>query len=117
MEIEQIARDLDTQVLQPGLTGAGGAHSAVASDRMSDLLERATPSTLIVTALATRQVLDMAELMEVPAICVTVTDPVCPIFLAGALRCRVPVILSRLGPDETRRRLQPLLRTSEGAQP
>lgn len=117
MEIAEIARTLDTPILQPAMTPAGCADTVVSSDRMSDLLEQATPTTLILTALATPQVLDMAELMDAPAVCITpATEPTSD-FLARAARCRVPVILSRLGPVETRRRIHDLLGPGCGAQP
>jgi hypothetical protein len=40
-----------------------------AGDRISDLLEQASPTTLLVTNLASRQLLQLADLMDVPAIC------------------------------------------------
>jgi hypothetical protein len=115
VRIEEIARRLDTRILQPTMAASGGADTVVASDRMSDLLEHATSTTLIITSLATSQVLDVAELMDAPAICITTGDSPPADFLGGALRCRVPVILSRLGPEETRRRVALLLQSSEGA--
>ena len=115
MEILQIANRLDTRVL---CAGAGTEVSrAVASDRMSDLLEHASSSTLLVTNLATPQLLDMAELMDVPAVCVTSPEPPAAAFLEAARRGRVAVIVSPLGGEETRRRLADLLHAEAHAPP
>lgn len=115
MRILEIAAKLDTRMLN---SGAGADVSrAVASDRMSDLLEHASPATLLVTNLATPQLLDMAELMDVPAVCVTSASPPDAAFLDAARRGRVAVIVSSLGSDETRRRLADLLHAEAHAPP
>jgi hypothetical protein len=106
---------LDTRVLH---SGAGSEVSrAVASDRMSDLLEHASATTLIVTNLATPQLLDMAELMDVPAVCVTSDASPEAAFLEAARVTRVAVIVSALGAAETRRRLADLLHAEAHAPP
>jgi hypothetical protein len=120
MSIDEIARMLDTHVLPPQGGVAGGATQvsrAVASDRMSDLLEHASPSTLIVTRLATQQLLDLAELMDVSAVCIVSEAVLSPAFRESASRCRAAVILSPLGLDETRRRLSDLLHAEAHAPP
>ena len=114
MRVHEIASRLDTRVLHFGADVE--VCRAVASDRMSDLLEHASPSTLIVTNLATPQLLDMAELMDVPAVCVTSREPPTA-FLEAARATRVAVVLSTLGADETRRRLSDLLHAEAHAPP
>jgi hypothetical protein len=121
MRVQDIASKLDTRVLHSGAGAGAGAgaevSSAVSSDRMSDLLEHASPSTLIVTNLATPQLLDMAELMDVPAVCVTAGEPPAEAFLEAARRARVAVIVSPLGAGETRRRLSDLLNAEAHSPP
>jgi hypothetical protein len=117
VKIDEVARRLDTQVLDSGAGSPGEVSCAVASDRMSDLLEHASSQTLLVTNLATPQLLDMADLMDVPAVCITSTAPPDPAFAAARLRCRVALILSPLGPEETRRRLSELLGEVGAASP
>lgn len=115
MRIQEIATRLDTRVLHSGADA--DVCRAVASDRMSDLLEHASSTTLIVTNLATPQLLDMAELMDVPAVCVSAREPPDAAFLAAAQKSTVAVVLSPLGSEETRRRLSDLLRAEAHAPP
>lgn len=115
MRIQDIATKLGTRVLHSDADV--DVSRAVASDRMSDLLEHASSTTLIITNLATAQLPDMAELMDVPAVCVTSCSPPTDAFLVAARRSRVAVLLSPLGSDETRRRLSDLLHAEAHAPP
>jgi hypothetical protein len=115
MKLLDIATRLDTHVLHSD--GGVDVSRAVASDRMSDLLEHASPSTLLVTNLATPQLLDMAELMDVPAVCVTSDVAPDGAFLDAARRGRVAVIVSPLGGQESCRRLSDLLHAEAHAPP
>ena len=117
MTIEEVAHRLETRVLHPGAPAGAQLCHAVASDRMSDLLERASPQTLLVTTLATPQLIDMAELMDVAAVCVVAAPPDgCPFLLAVA-RSRVAVVVSPHSVEETLRRLAELLATEAPASP
>jgi hypothetical protein len=78
---------------------------------MSDLLERASSQTLFVTSLATPQLIDMAELMDVPAVCVIAAPQTGNPFLAAAARSHVAVVVSPHSAEETLRRLADLLAT------
>jgi len=49
--------------------GARTVDRVYAGDRISDLLECSSASTLIVTNLASRQLVELAALMDVPAVC------------------------------------------------
>jgi len=55
------------------LTGAANADTEIehvyAGDRISDMLAQSTPRTLVVTNLTGAQLLRVAELMDIPAIC------------------------------------------------
>ena len=55
-----------------------------AGDRMSDLLERARPDTLLVTRLANPHLFRMAELMDVPAVCLVLGEAPGPELLQAA---------------------------------
>ena len=113
MTIHEIARRLDTRVLGAGAQEGAELKRAVSSDRMSDLLEQSSPDTLLVTRLATAQLVSMAELMDVPALCVIASAGGEREILAHAERSRVSVVISPHSAEETRRRLADLLAAGE----
>ncbi len=120
MTIEEVAHRLETHVLPTGPLSSGSLAGlqvlrAVASDRMSDLLESASAQTLLVTRLATPQLIDMAELMDVPAVCVIAAPQAGDPFLAAAARSRVAVVVSPYSAEETLRRLADLEATGAPA--
>ncbi|MBN2494135.1 MAG: hypothetical protein JXR96_06060 [Deltaproteobacteria bacterium] len=75
--------------------------SAFAGDRISDLLNRASDGALLITNLTGEQVLRVAELMEVPAICFC--EGRCPdeSCCAAARRCDKALVVSPAGLFET----------------
>ena len=68
MKLEDLAENIGARVITPGRPG--GTRSRIyAGDRVSDLLNEASDRTLLVSNLASVQMLRVAELMDVPGIC------------------------------------------------
>ena len=68
MKLEDLAKKIGARILTPGPGGAEVTR-IYAGDRVSDLLNEASDTTLLVTNLANLQMVRVAELMEVPGIC------------------------------------------------
>ncbi len=68
MGLDDLAHRIGATVLTPGPEGAKITR-IYAGDRVSDLLNEASSTTLLVTNLANLQMLRVAELMEVPGVC------------------------------------------------
>jgi redox-sensing transcriptional repressor len=68
MKLDDLARRIGAKVLTPGPADAKITR-IYAGDRVSDLLNEASSTTLLVTNLANLQMLRVAELMEVPGVC------------------------------------------------
>ncbi len=69
MKLEDLARGIGAQVITPGKPGGTAVAKIYAGDRVSDLLNEASDKTLLVSNLASVQMLRVAELMDVPGIC------------------------------------------------
>jgi len=69
MKLEDLARDIGARVITPGRPGGTEIAKIYAGDRVSDLLNEASDQTLLVSNLASVQMLRVAELMDVPGIC------------------------------------------------
>jgi hypothetical protein len=69
MNLEDLARRIGAQVVTRGRAADVPIDRIYAGDRISDLLNQASESTLVVTNLAGPQLVRAAELMDVPAIC------------------------------------------------
>lgn len=69
MELVELIQSIDAKVLTPGASLGAEIKSIYASDRMSDILSQGAAERLLVTNLTGTQILGVAELMDVPAIC------------------------------------------------
>ena len=69
MKLEQLAEHIGARVITPGEPGGTEVTRIYAGDRVSDLLNEASDKTLLVSNLASLQMLRVAELMDVPGIC------------------------------------------------
>jgi len=72
-----------------------------AGDRMSDLLNEATASTLLVTHLANPHLIRAAELLDIPAICLLNGIVPDPELVASALHSGKVLMVSPVGMGET----------------
>jgi hypothetical protein len=66
--IEDLAAAANARVVVRPADAPAITH-VLAGDRISDLLDASTAATLVVTNLASRQLLELADLMDVPAVC------------------------------------------------
>jgi redox-sensing transcriptional repressor len=69
MKLEELATNIGARVVTPGKPGGTSVAKVYAGDRVSDLLNEASDKTLLVSNLASLQMLRVAELMDVPGIC------------------------------------------------
>jgi len=69
MKLEDLAHNIGARVITPGRPGGTEIARIYAGDRVSDLLNEASDQTLLVSNLASVQLLRVAELMDVPGIC------------------------------------------------
>jgi len=69
MKLEELAAGIGADVVTPGEPGGTAIAKVYAGDRVSDLLNEASDKTLLVSNLASVQMLRVAELMDVPGIC------------------------------------------------
>jgi len=113
MTVMELAQSIGARILLPGKPG-GEISRIYAGDRMSDLLEQADARTLLVTHLANRHLVQVAELMDVPGIClVQGVDPE-PGLLAAAAACGTALLLSQAGLQDTCSRLERSLKERRG---
>jgi len=69
IDLAEIADIIGARVVTPGHAGGVPISRVYAGDRVSDLLNEASEATLLVTNLASVQMVRVAELMDVPGIC------------------------------------------------
>lgn len=69
MKLEDLAASIGAHIVTPGQRGGTTIAKVYAGDRVSDLLNEASDKTLLVSNLASVQMLRVAELMDVPGIC------------------------------------------------
>jgi hypothetical protein len=70
MMLDELARRIGAQVLAPGRAVSVDLEQVYAGDRISDLLNAAGDHTLLVSNLASTHLMRVAELMDIPGICV-----------------------------------------------
>jgi redox-sensing transcriptional repressor len=76
MKLDDLAERIGATIVTPARCGREQITKIFAGDRVSDLLNQASATTLLVSNLASVQMLRIAELMEVPGICfVNGTEP------------------------------------------
>ena len=69
MKLEDLAQRIGAHNVTPGKPEGTEVAKIYAGDRVSDLLNEASDKTLLVSNLASVQMLRVAELMDVPGIC------------------------------------------------
>ncbi len=117
MKLSDIAKGIDARVF-PGIDPAGREVSRVyAGDRISDLIEQAAPDTLLVTNIANAQLVRVAELMEVPGICLVNGAEPAPELAAAAGRNGTVIMASRDGLFETCGKLFRMFPKGEAGRP
>jgi len=105
MKLEELIQVIDARVLQPGGKRETDIARVFAGDKMSALLERAGPETMLVTSLANTQLACVAELMDCPVLCLVDGAEPEPKLLEAAARSETAVVVCALDMFETCGRL------------
>jgi hypothetical protein len=69
MNLKELAQRIDAQLYLGAESGDAELARIYAADTMSDLIAHAAPDTLLITSLCNNQLIRVAELMDVPGIC------------------------------------------------
>lgn len=107
--LAEIAEALGARVVATGPSAGVEIDRVYAGDRISDLLEGAAPRTLVVTNLASRQLMRLAEVMDAPAICFVGGQQVEREVVEAANARGIALLVSPVGVFETCGRLYRLL--------
>ena len=115
MKLSEIAKGIDARLI-PGPGAADCEVSRVyAGDRISDLIEQAAPDTLLVTNIANSQLIRVAELMDVPGLCLVNGAEPAPELAAAADKNGIRIMVSAAGLFETCGKLYRCLPGTDGA--
>jgi hypothetical protein len=101
MNVKTLAQMIDAQLHLGSGSGEAEIAGAYAADTMSDLIAHAAPDTLLVTSLDNNQLLRVAELMDVPGICIAAAGDTARGLSAGARAAGTALLLSRVGLEQT----------------
>ncbi len=84
MRVDELAVLIGARVLVPGRRAAVELEQVYAGDRISDLLNAAADHSLLITNLASAHLTRVAELMDIPAICLVAGQTPDDAMLAAA---------------------------------
>ena len=84
MNLTDLARRIGARVVTEGKCPDHVIDSIYAGDRISDLLTHASRQTLLVTNLSSALLVCVAELMDVPAVCLVGGQPPAPEIVSAA---------------------------------
>jgi hypothetical protein len=107
MDITELAKRINARIH----SGAAGQDIGIlyAADTMSELIAHAAPGTLLVTSLNNNQLVRVAELMDVPGICLTNGAEPSPELVARAEAAGTTILVSPFGYSKTLRLLEDAL--------
>jgi hypothetical protein len=106
MKVKELAELIDARLHLGTCSGDSEISRVHASDTMSDLIEHAAADTLLLTTLNNNQLIRVAELMDVPGIClVSGADPL-PELLARARAAHTAILVSPTCLEDTCRLLE-----------
>jgi hypothetical protein len=114
MTLVEIAKKIDARLIPEQGAADSEIKRVYAGDRISDLIEQASSDTLLVTNIANAQLIRVAELMDVPGICLVDGAVPAPELAAAAEKNGTLIIVSRSGLFETCGRLYRCLIGEEG---
>lgn len=69
MQLRELSDKIGAKLVHPGRFAMADIQRFYAGDKMSEVLNEASETTLIVTNLVTPQLIRIAELMDVPGVC------------------------------------------------
>ena len=116
MRIEDLARAIEARLVVPNENHGCEVTRVYGANTMSDLIANAGGDTLLVTALSTTQLIRVAELMDVPGICLVDSTAPSPELLAQARSAGTALLVAPGTLESTLRRLKAFL-SGSGARP
>ncbi len=109
IKVTELAARAGMQLISPSEDGGVEVSRVYAADTMSELIAHASSGTLLVTHLDNAQIARVAELMDVPAICLVDGVQAGRELLEAARAAGAAVMVSRSGLAQTVRTLEDLL--------
>jgi hypothetical protein len=106
MKVKDIAQRIDARLHPDDGSDFPDVHRVYCADTMSDLIEHASPDTLLVTSLNNAQLIRVAELMDVPGICLTLGVEPAADLLGRARAVGTAILATPLDSKETQRRIE-----------
>jgi hypothetical protein len=113
MKVKDIALRIDARLHPDAGPDLPEVRRVYCADTMSDLIEHASPDTLLVTSLNNSQLIRVAELMDVPGICLTSGARPSADLCAKARAVGTAILTSPHGGAETRRMVEECLAAAE----
>jgi hypothetical protein len=101
MQLDELARRIEARVCVSGRSVDVARDQVYAGDRISDLLSAAGDSLLLITNLASGHLTRVAELMDIPGICVVNGQAPDPAMLSTAREHGTLLMVSTAGMFET----------------
>jgi hypothetical protein len=111
VKLSEIVVKANARLLNPGLSADADVSEFVASNRVSEILDRSSSRTLLVTALSGRQILRIAKLMDVPGICLVDSTALDSDVIEEASKSRIVVMVSESDMETTCRSLGSCIRS------
>ncbi len=109
MNIQDLAKRINAQVYCRADADGQDLQTIYAGDTMSELIAHAAPATLLVTSLNNNQLVRVAELMDVPGICITNGAVPTADLIARAEAAGTTILVSPFGYAKTLRLLEDTL--------
>jgi hypothetical protein len=101
MDLAALARVIGAEVVTPGRSVTVDVEGIYAGDRISDLLNAAAENALLVSNLASSHLMRVAELMDVPGICLVRGQMPDPTMIRTATEHGTLLMVSPVGLFET----------------
>jgi hypothetical protein len=101
MRVEELALRIDARLHLSAGSNGPDVGQAYAADTMSELIAHAAPDTLLVTSLNNTQLVRVAELMDVPGICLVGGAEPGPDLLSRAKAAGPAILVCQGGLEQT----------------
>ncbi len=101
MRLDELARSIGATTVTPGRNVTIESDQVYAGDRISDLLNAAGENTLLVSNLASTHITRVAELMDLPGICLVNRQQPDPAMIETAREHGTLLMVSPVGLFET----------------
>lgn len=109
MKLKDLAHGIEARLHPSSGNGESEIARTYAGDTMSDLIAHAGSDTLLVTTLNNAQLARIAELMDLPGLCLVNGVSPCAELIKAARAAGTAIMVSAAGLEATRRALQKVL--------